>query len=322
MSQELRISDLTETKENSYFTLMLVFSILCWLFIAITIIGIFYALLFGIMFWIGHGLLIAHLRSECVLVNEQQLPTLHKAFLEVCEQLEIREIPELYVLQSGGVLNAFATRFSGRNFVVVFSEMLEAHGEDSPRIRFILGHELGHIKRNHIFKQLLILPGTLAPLIGAAYSRACEATCDRHGAFACGDINGGIEAMMMLSGGKWAGARMSADAFARQHHAARGFFVSWHELISGYPTLSQRVMNLVALRDHVVIRRASRNPLAYLFALFSVGGRAGAGGALFTVAVIAMLMAIAIPSFVRARDQAEQAQRMQHAKPQKSVQHQ
>ena len=59
---------------------------------------------------------------------------------------------------------------------------------------------------------------------------------------------------------------MRADAFARQHVEDRGFFVSWHELESGYPTLSQRVYNLMAL-NRGEPARVPRGLFAYLFAI-------------------------------------------------------
>ncbi len=299
----LTLENLTTPKESTYLKIVIIVSILGWLLAAIFVI--FYGPFIALFVWLGHGLLIGYLKSEGVRVTEEQLPKLHRTFESVCVQLDVAQMPALYVIQQGGLLNAFATRFLQRNFVVVFSDMLEACGEDSARMRFILGHELGHIKRGHILKLLLLLPGRILPLLGPAYSRACEATCDRHGAFACNDFNGGIQAMMNLSGGKVAGNLMNAEAFAKQHQAARGFFVSWHELTSGYPTLCQRVYNLVSLRDGVTPRSSARHPLAYLFALLSPGGRTGGSSSvLVTIAVFAVLLALAMPAFSRAKSNA------------------
>ncbi|MEJ1971949.1 MAG: hypothetical protein WDM96_05525 [Lacunisphaera sp.] len=108
----LNPSNLNASKEGTYFTFVLIVAILFWIAIAVTIIGAFYALVIGFFLWIGNGLLIALLRSEAVRVDERQLPELHRTFLEVCNQLGVVTPPKLYVLQAGGVLNAFAARFS------------------------------------------------------------------------------------------------------------------------------------------------------------------------------------------------------------------
>jgi Zn-dependent protease with chaperone function len=162
------------------------------------------------------------------------------------------------------------------NFVVIRSDFLEVCGPGSDEIRFILGHEIGHVRRKHLLKDLLVLPGRLLPLIGNAYSWACEATCDRFGALAAGELQGAVSAMMILSAGKEYGRRFSSELFANQYRAERGFFISWHELISSYPTLSQRVSNLVAIQHGQEPPRAECHPMAYFFAVFTFSGLGGA----------------------------------------------
>jgi hypothetical protein len=252
-------------------------------------------------------------------VDERQLPELYAAFRQVCQQLGVAQgtagyeplgatkAPALYVVQSGGVLNAFATRFSGRDFVVVYSDFLEALGPASPEMKFILGHELGHIKSRHILKQLFLGPGMFFPLIGPAYRRAWESSCDRYGAFAAQDIEGSLRAMMVLSGGKEHGRTLSADAFAGQHADERGFFVSLHELTATYPTLSRRVSDLLTLKTGQAARTPDRNPFAYFFALIMPGGNTGRSGggladAMILVVIIGLLAAMAIPAFQKVRE--------------------
>jgi len=300
----LSLETLSLTKEKSYFTLIAVLSTLVWLIVVISIIGIFYGLLFALLGWMASGLLSAHLRAEAVRVDEKQLPALHTVFVETCAKLGLEEIPALYVIQSGGVINAFATRFSGRNFVVVYSSMLDSFGPASSEMQFILGHEIGHIRSNHILKKIFLAPGLLLPLLGPAYRRACEASCDRHGAYVAHDINGALRAMLVLSGGSGHGPKLDPAAFARQHYDERGFFVSWHELISGYPTLSARVSNLLALNNPEYAAPAPRNPLSYFFAMFNVGGgTAGGANAFVFIIIIGLLAAMAIPAFTKVRQQ-------------------
>jgi Zn-dependent protease with chaperone function/competence protein ComGC len=307
----LSLETLTVPKEKSYHTWVLVISIVAWLVVAITIFGLFYAALFGFLLWLGNGLLTAHLRAEAVRVGPDQLPELDATFKEVCARLGLADVPALYVLQSGGVLNAFATRFSGRNFVVVYSEFLEALGPSSPEMRFILGHEIGHIQSRHILKHIFLAPGLICPLVGPAYRRAWETSCDRFGAFAAQDVAAAVRAMLLLGGGREHGRNLNAVAFAGQHVDERGFFISLHELTSTYPTLSRRVTDLMALCDGRVVARPERHPLAYFFALFLPGGNTGGGGGgvagmMMAVVVIGLMAAMAIPAFQKVR-QASQA---------------
>ena len=305
----LTAGNLNVSKEGTYFTFVLILSILFWLLIAISMIGIFYALLFGFFLWLGNGLLIALLRSEAVRVDERQLPELHKAFMEVCQQLGVATPPKLYVLQANGALNAFATRFAGRDFVIVFSDFLEALGPASPEMKFVLGHELGHIKSGHILKQIFLAPGMFFPLIGPAYRRAWETSCDRYGAFAAQDVEGSVRAMLTITGGRENGRRLDAEAFAGQHHEERGFFVSLHELTSTYPTLSRRVTDLLALKTGIPAQKPARHPLAYGLGFFMPGGNmagGGAAGAMLMIVIIGLLAAMAIPAFQKVR-QASQA---------------
>ena len=297
---------LTLPKERNYFAVALLFSIFAWLILAITIIGLFYAVVIGPFVWLGNGLMVAALRSEAVRVSERQMPDLDATFHEVCARLGVRQPPELYVIQAGGALNAFATKHAGRNFVVVYSDMLEAFGPSSAEIRFILGHEIGHICSNHILKNLALLPALLMPLLGPAYSRACESSCDRHGAAASGDIGGSLRAMLTLAGGKETGRKLDPAAFADQYPQERGFFVSWHELTSGYPTLSKRTSDLRALHDPLLAVAPARNPFAYLFAMITPGGRLGGGAnAIVFIFVIGLLAAMAIPAFQKVRQMSE-----------------
>lgn len=296
---------LTVSKEKSYFVWVLIISVLVWLGLAVSIVGLIYAAFFGLIIWFGNGLLIAYLRAEAVRVGPDQLPELDATFKDVCARLGLAEAPALYVLQSGGMLNAFATRFSGRSFVVVYSDFLEALGSSSPEMRFILGHEIGHIQSRHIAKQIFLAPGMMFPLVGPAYRRAWETSCDRFGAFAAQDVGASVRAMLVLSGGREHGRNLNPEAFADQHSSERGFFISLHELTSTYPTLSRRVTDLKALYDGRAPRAPRRSALAYVFAMAMPGGQIGQGnpamGLMMIIVIIGFLSAMAIPAFEKVR---------------------
>lgn len=296
--------NLNAPKERTYFLGVILLSILVWTGLALTIVGLFYAVIIGGFLWFGHGLLIAYLRAEAVKVSERQMPELAATFREVCSSLGVAHPPALYVLQSGGMLNAFATRHTGRDFVVIYSDLLEALGPASREMRFLLGHEIGHLKSGHILKQVLLAPGLFCPLLGPAYRRAWETSCDRYGALASGDIASAARGLLVLAAGRQHGPKLDPGAYTAQYTDDRGFFVSLHELTSTYPTLARRVLDVLALRDGTTPPRAPRSWPAYLLAALTPGGGMGTASpanALALVVIIGLLAAMAIPAFQKVR---------------------
>jgi Zn-dependent protease with chaperone function len=143
-------------------------------------------------------------------------------------------------MQSGGVLNAFATRFFGRNYVCIYSEILELayeHGE--AEVAFVLAHELTHVARNHVWWKTVIAPAALVPFLGAAYSRACEYTCDAYGAYLWPQgAEGGI---LVLAAGKRLYREMDVEAFLAQGHEPDTFWVWLAEHLATHPNLPKRL---------------------------------------------------------------------------------
>ena len=89
----------------------------------------------------------------------------------------------MYVVNLDGMINAFATKFLSRNFIIITADLLESCENDTDKLRFIIAHELTHIHRKHVSRQFLLLPSKIIPWLGNAYSKACEYTCDNYGAY-------------------------------------------------------------------------------------------------------------------------------------------
>jgi len=69
------------------------------------------------------------------------------------EQFGLKTVPELYIQNGNGTLNAFATCMPGyRAFGVIYADILERAlaNDDRDALLFILGHELGHIRLKHV----------------------------------------------------------------------------------------------------------------------------------------------------------------------------
>jgi Zn-dependent protease with chaperone function len=150
----------------------------------------------------------------------------------------------MYVMESGGLLNAFATRFLGRDFVIINSDVLElALAQGEAAVGFIVGHELAHVWRGHLKHRWLTTPGRVFPYLGAAYSRACEFTCDRVGAYCQPD--GAITGLLALAAGKQLHAHVDVREYAAQAESDQGFWIRRAELISSHPLLPKRVAALI-----------------------------------------------------------------------------
>jgi type II secretory pathway pseudopilin PulG len=162
-------------------------------------------------------------------------------------------------------------------------------------LRFYIGHELGHLRMKHISKALIRWPVLWLPLLGAAYSRARESTCDRHGLACSGSGNSAVQALSVLAAGRARWRTLNVGTYVRQTEHTRGFWMSFHELISGYPWLTKRAARVSS--DGAAT--PGRNPFAYLFAIFvPFGGRLGGGFSfLILVYIIGVLAAIAIPAY-------------------------
>jgi Zn-dependent protease with chaperone function len=179
-----------------------------------------------------------------VRVSEKQFPLLHRLATTHARKLGLKKVPTVYVMESGGLLNAFATRFLGRDFVIVYSDVLElALAQGEAAVGFIMGHELAHVWRGHLKHHWLTLPGRLFPYLGAAYSRACEYTCDRIGAFC--QPEGAISGLLILAAGKELHAHVDVKEYAAQAVSDQGYWIRRAEVISSHPLLPKRVAALL-----------------------------------------------------------------------------
>lgn len=207
---------------------------------------VLYAVMIALVSTLAHGLALGRLRGNGVRVSRTQLPLVHRLVQDHSRKLGMAQAPDVYVVQAGGVLNAFATRFFGRDFVVLYSDVLDlALEQGEAAVSFIVAHELGHVWRGHLKRRWLTAPGRAVPYLGAAYSRAREYTCDRVGAFCAG--SGAIEGLLVLAAGKQLYRHVDARGFAQQAADDTGFWIRRAELMSTHPRLPKRVGALMDL---------------------------------------------------------------------------
>lgn len=219
-------------------------AIALWVLMAFSIIGIIYAVLIGAFLFTTHLALIAHVRGSAVRLRPEQFPELHRAVQTIAAQAGLRRPPDAYLMQAGGALNAFATKFLGSHLLVLYSDLLDACDGDDAARDMVIAHEIGHVRCGHLRWRWLLFPGLLVPFVGSAYSRACEYTCDRYGAALCGDPRGAIRGLVILSAGGRHARAVNVEALVAQRRDLDTGFMTLGTWLASHPPLSQRMAAL------------------------------------------------------------------------------
>lgn len=295
----IQMTEIVYSKEKSLFTLLAIISGIAWAALIIGTLGmaLLYVLMFFIIYLFSHSAFISYLKGTAVEINAEQFPELHKQYLACCERLEMKEPPRAYLLAADGMLNALATRFLGRNYIVLFSSIVDALESDKDALNFYIGHELGHIRRNHIGKAPFLVFATWLPLVGAAYSRACEYTCDLHGLRCCNSLRSATNAVAVLAAGVEQWKRMNVDQYIRQARESSGFWMSLHELNGSYPWLTKRMARVDAKVQGTEYTPPSRSAWAFVFSLFMPRMGTAGGGLIIFAAIIGVAAAVALPAY-------------------------
>jgi Zn-dependent protease with chaperone function len=254
--------------ERNLLALVVLAALGLWIALAVSIIGIVYAAMLGVFFFVAHVGFIAHLRGSAVRLGPEQMPELHQRVVALSQRLGL-EPPAAYLMQAGGTLNALATRFLRSQFIVLYTDLLEACGDNTEARDFIIAHELGHLKAGHLRGRWFLLPGLLVPFLGTAYSRACEHTCDRYGMAAPGDRDRALDGLCILAAGGRYGPRVNRRALAAQRPDLDTFWMCLGRWLSTHPPIAHR---LAALDPALAPERAARPRVALAAAAVAVAG--------------------------------------------------
>jgi len=166
-----------------------------------------------------------------VRVTDKMFPRMHRALRWGCKILDVDE-PEMYVTVDP-VPKAF-TYGNTRPFIVFTSGLIDML-DDEERF-FVIGHELGRIKADHVLYTLVAENiAAIVEIIGQAtlgigallgqglvfalyeWQRKAELTCDRAGLLCVQDFEPCVRAFMKLAGGaRSLFGEMDRDEFMRQ----------------------------------------------------------------------------------------------------------
>jgi len=121
----------------------------------------------------------------------------------------LRPDPVQVFVAPSRLLNAYTFGLSSPKVLVLESPLLEVMDEDE--LRFIIGHELGHVRLGHTWLNSLVggMAGVPSPFFASAvlalvflwWNRSCEISADRAGLLACGRPDKAFSALLKLAAG-------------------------------------------------------------------------------------------------------------------------
>jgi Zn-dependent protease with chaperone function len=187
----------------------------------------------------------ASIRGTALLLSRTQFPDLYASTDDFAKTLGVKPTPVLYLANGNGTLNAFAAQSGWTNNYVVLSNELFANLRNDNRegTRFILGHEIGHIRLHHValWYSLVLCYSQLIPILGPTLSRLREYSCDRNGAAL---EPKGEMGLILLTAGRYAADNVQASELVDQGRHLGGFWVGISQLPRSHPWTVRRIWRL------------------------------------------------------------------------------
>ena len=194
---------------------------------------------------------VVELQGSNFLVTRESCPELYDIVRNVADTLDVRPLPRFYT-QWGYNINAYTTGYKEDTLLVLNTGTVDLLDEDE--LRYVAGHEMGHIKSGHVIYHIMAdmfnialsqipVVNTLAQPIyyGLLYwKRMSEFTSDRAGLLACQDIDAAVSAIIKMSGlpMKYYDS-MDRDAFIKQA-------IEFKKSFSGF---TDDIIKLVSIMD-------------------------------------------------------------------------
>jgi Zn-dependent protease with chaperone function len=258
------IESIRHEKEKIYFMIRLIFSCLVW---GILLIALFYTVvkfpfvlinalpfiggcLFVLLLFFLIGLFYrANIFGHSVRINAEQFPEIYRICMDQSLRLGLKKIPDIFIMNGNGWVNAFARSFVPWKYVVLLSNLTDLMLTSGrlEELSTIIGHELGHHAAGHLnyWKKLLLFPSLIIPFLGLAYMRACELTADRIGFVLTGNLHASQKALVALALGS---ERLSNESniaeFCNQENEIPGIIGWLNKIFSTHPRTTRRTIEI------------------------------------------------------------------------------
>ena len=240
-----------ELKEKSYYFLRVLISLLAygglvtWVYLdpdALTVV-VSIIVFFAFLTMMRNGIMVGVIKAHAVKLGKNQMPEIYQIVEDYSERMHLNQVPQIYLMEMGGLLNAFATRLYRSNYIVLYSELAEGfYAGNADAIKFVIAHELGDIKRKHLVKEFFVAPSGIIPFLTLAYQRACERTCDNFGKHF--SPNGAVQGILTLAAGPELRTKINPKTFIEQVDTDAGFWRWLVEKLSSHPNLNKRLQRV------------------------------------------------------------------------------
>lgn len=144
-------------------------------------------------------------------ITRSSCESLYNLARQTWDILDLEHIPDIYV-QQDYYINAYTTGHKQDAYIVLSTGAVDRLKDDE--LKFVIAHESGHIKSNHVLYHVLCayatqilgelgVVGKLALPIQVAlnfWNRMSEFTADRAGLLACQNLDAALSAIMKMSG--------------------------------------------------------------------------------------------------------------------------
>lgn len=229
-------------------TFSLLFSIVIALLTISFILQISYWLLFIIV--IGQLLYVIigqkQIQGNSIMITSNQYSEINQIIENACIKLEMVK-PDCFITFDP-YINAYVMGFKKPYTLVLTTALIEAL--DNEELKFVIAHELGHIKMNHSRLKSLVMPlDRNIPVITIIFNnwlRKSEYTADRVGLYVVDNVKVSTNALLKLAVGSKLYKGINVEELVSQITTSYDEFMEKiGELFLTHPYITNRIHNLV-----------------------------------------------------------------------------
>lgn len=186
------------------------------------------------------------IQGNSIIISTNQYPEINKIIETSCNKLEIVK-PDCFITFDP-YINAFVMGFKKPYTLVLTTALIEAM--DSEELKFVIAHELGHIKMNHSRLKSLVMPlDRNIPVITMIFNfwlRKSEYTADRVGLYVVDNIKVSTNALLKLTVGSKLHKEINLEVLINQITTSYDELMEKiGEMFLTHPYITNRIQNLV-----------------------------------------------------------------------------